>query len=201
MVIQKLKKHFFTFGAPVRLQTDNGRQFTSHALKLFANRWNFHHVTSSPEYPQSNGLAERTVRSAKHLTERAHLATSDVYLDLLNLRNIARDGTLGSSAQRLMSRTTRPPIPIAQQKLIPQVLKPATIQKCIQERNTTFRNSRMISPANHSSLYYRAKSFVYKLPCDNPIWVVLLALLKNLNPTLWTMMVPYTAGAANTCLP
>ncbi|XP_032884449.1 uncharacterized protein K02A2.6-like [Amblyraja radiata] len=69
LVIRKLKKHFSTFGSPVRLQTDNGRQFTSHDFKPFANRWNFHHVMSSPEYPQSNGLAERAVRSAKQLME------------------------------------------------------------------------------------------------------------------------------------
>lgn len=60
-------------------------------FKLFADRWNFQHVTSSPEYPQSNGLAERAVRSAKHLLEGARISKSDVYLDLLNLRNFARD--------------------------------------------------------------------------------------------------------------
>ncbi|XP_032879328.1 uncharacterized protein LOC116974718 [Amblyraja radiata] len=64
------------------------------------------HVTSNPESPQSNGLAERAVQSSKQLMERSHLAKSDIYLDLLNLRNITRDPILGSLAQRLM--TDRP---------------------------------------------------------------------------------------------
>lgn len=141
MVIRKLRKHFSTFGSPVRLQTDNGRQFTSHEFKLFANRWNFDHVTSSPEYPQSNGLAERAVRSAKQLMEQARLANLDFYLDLLNLRNIARYATLESPAQRLMSRTTRTPIPIAQYKRIPRVLEPASIQTPIQEKHDIQKRS------------------------------------------------------------
>ena len=88
-------------------------------------------------------LTERAVRSAKHLLERAQISKSDVYLDLLNLRNVARDGTLGSPAQRLMSRLTRPPVPIAQQQLVPQVLKlkPATIQKRLQEKHDIQKRS------------------------------------------------------------
>lgn len=65
--------------------------------------------------------------------ERARISHSDIYLDLLNLRNIARDGALGSPAQRLMSRLTRSPIPIAQQQLIPRVLKPTNVQRHLQE--------------------------------------------------------------------
>lgn len=96
IVVQKLRQHFSLHGIPARLQTDNGTQFTSQMFKDFAKWWNFQRVTSSPEYPQSNGLAERAVRSAKQLMERSYLAKSDVYLDLLNLRNIARDNVLGS---------------------------------------------------------------------------------------------------------
>ena len=63
----------------------------------------FYSTTSSPEFPQSNGLAERAVRSAKQLMEKSHRDGSDVFLSLLNLRNIPRDPTLGSPAERLMS--------------------------------------------------------------------------------------------------
>lgn len=51
--------------------------------------------TSSAEHAQSNGLAERTVRSAKQLMERSHRDGTDVFLNLLNIRNIPRDKTLG----------------------------------------------------------------------------------------------------------
>ena len=131
-VIEKLRRHFATFGSPASLQSDNGSQFTSAEFKDFADRWNFRHYTSSPEYPQSNGLAERAVRSAKGLLECCRVSKSDIYLALLNLRNISRDNVLGSPAQRLMSRVTRPPIPVAQQTLAPApYLKPAMVRERI----------------------------------------------------------------------
>ncbi|XP_011874086.1 PREDICTED: uncharacterized protein K02A2.6-like [Vollenhovia emeryi] len=58
--IMKILKHWFSlFGIPKKLISDNGPQFASSEFKKFARQWNFEHVTSSPGYPQSNGLAER----------------------------------------------------------------------------------------------------------------------------------------------
>lgn len=70
-IITKLKRHFSVHGAPHMLISDNWRQFTSQCFKDFATQWDFNHVTSSPEYPQSNGLAERAVRSTKQLMEKS----------------------------------------------------------------------------------------------------------------------------------
>ncbi|XP_055491877.1 uncharacterized protein LOC129697376 [Leucoraja erinacea] len=61
--------------------------------------------------------------------------------DLLNLRNISRDCVLGSPAQRLMSRTTRPQLPVAQQQLKPLVLRPAAVQKRVQETHDVQKRS------------------------------------------------------------
>ncbi|XP_055515480.1 uncharacterized protein LOC129711677 [Leucoraja erinacea] len=135
MVISKLRRHFATFGSPVRLQTDNGRQFTSSEFQAFAAKWNFTHYTSSSKYPQSNGLAERAVCSAKNLLEQSRLSNGDFYLGLLNLCNISRDPTMRSPAQRLMSHMLRPPMPIAQQSLVPKVLQPATVQQRIDHKH------------------------------------------------------------------
>ena len=112
-VISKLKRHFSVHGTPHTLITDNAGQYTSQHFKDFAKQWDFTHTTSSPEFPQSNGLAERAVRSAKQLMEKSHRDGSDVFLSLLNLRNIPRDPTLGSPAERLMSRQTRAAIPVS----------------------------------------------------------------------------------------
>ncbi|XP_055491307.1 uncharacterized protein LOC129697104 [Leucoraja erinacea] len=140
-VIGKLRRHFSTFGSPVTLRSDNGSQFSSDEFKTFAARWNFHHITSSPEYPQSNGLAERAVRSAKELLEHCRLFRADFHLALLNLRNISRDPALGSPAQRLMSRTTRPPLPVSQQSLKPSVQNPATVTERIVKKQVTQKRS------------------------------------------------------------
>lgn len=69
-IITRLKHHFATHGAPQQLMTDNAKHFTSREFKEFACIWDFCYVTSSPHYPQSNGLAERAVRPAKHLLEK-----------------------------------------------------------------------------------------------------------------------------------
>ena len=48
--------------------SDNGPQFVSQAMKEFAALYGLSLVTSSPHYPQSNGLAERTIQTVKGLS-------------------------------------------------------------------------------------------------------------------------------------
>ena len=107
-VVQKLKSQMSRYGIPYVLVTDNGPQFDSYEFKQFQNRWGFHHITSSPYYPQSNGGTERAaaVQSAKALMKKAREA-GEVEIILLNHRNTPRDEVLGSPAQRLMSRGTK----------------------------------------------------------------------------------------------
>ncbi|CAI5648726.1 unnamed protein product [Oreochromis niloticus] len=118
-VISKLKRHFSVHGCPHTVISDNGTQFTSQRFADFASAWDFVHVTSSPDYPQANGLAERAVRSAKQLMERSRRDGTDVFLNLLNVRNVPRDHTLGSPAERLMSRQTRTTLPVCKRLLVP----------------------------------------------------------------------------------
>ena len=75
----------------------------SQAENFNGNQWSFQHVTSSPHYPQSNGLAENAVKQATNLLCKCKKDSSDPLLGLLNLRNVPRDQTLGSLAQQLMS--------------------------------------------------------------------------------------------------
>ena len=58
-VISTLKCIFSHHGVPSVPMSDNGPQFDSSYMKDFANTYGFEHVTSSPHYPQSNGLAEK----------------------------------------------------------------------------------------------------------------------------------------------
>ncbi|GAB1602670.1 uncharacterized protein K02A2.6-like, partial [Argonauta hians] len=64
-VIRKLSCHFARYGIPEIRMSDNGLQFSSSQFADFASSWDFQHVTSSPGHPQSNGLAEKTVQTAK----------------------------------------------------------------------------------------------------------------------------------------
>ena len=135
-VINKLKLHMARYGIPDEFQSDNGPQFSSLEFTRFAKQYGFCHITSSPAYPQSNGLAENAVKQAKHIFEKSKRDGTDPYLALLNVRNIPRDSTLGSAAQRLMSRRLNSPLPIN-----PNLLKPEIIPgKQVQNRLCALRN-------------------------------------------------------------
>ena len=127
-VIKKLKRHFSVHGSPHLLLSDNGTPYTSQRFKDFASTWDFVHVTSSPEFPQANGLAEKAVSSAKKLLEKSKRDQTDVFLNILNIRNVSRDATLGSPAERLMSRQTRTTLPISKTLLTPAVKDNDTVK-------------------------------------------------------------------------
>ena len=148
-VIQKLKRHFSTHGIPNKFMSDNGRQFTSAEFKEFAHSWDFEHITSSPVYPQSNGLAERAVQSAKGLLEKCSRDKSDPYLALLNIRSTPRDGVPCSPAQRLMSRRLRSCVPIRETLLKPKSIsnmkvKMALVKKRKQQKQSYDKGSKSL---------------------------------------------------------
>ena len=59
-VITKLKSIVATHGIPDVIVSDNGPQFASTQFQNFAKNYGFTHITSSPRYPQSNGMIERS---------------------------------------------------------------------------------------------------------------------------------------------
>jgi transposase InsO family protein len=70
-VIEKLKIWFAVHGRPQQVYSDNGPQYSSIEFKKFAQELNFEHVTQSPKYPYSNGLAERAVKIVKEILKNA----------------------------------------------------------------------------------------------------------------------------------
>lgn len=64
-VIVSLKNFFSVFGLAETLVTDNGPAFVSSLFERFCKSNNIKHVTSPPDHPQSNGLAERAVGIVK----------------------------------------------------------------------------------------------------------------------------------------
>ena len=64
-VVTILREIFSEHGISEKVISNNGRQYSSNEFKMFANQWGFKHVTSSPQFPQSIGLAEPWKRSLK----------------------------------------------------------------------------------------------------------------------------------------
>ncbi len=125
-VIHELKRLFSIHGVPRFVISDNARQFNCTDFADFSKSWNFSHITSSPQFPQANGLAESAVKRSKQLLEKTHRENSDLYKNLLNLRNIPTSTQLGSPAQRLMSRRLRSVVPADSSLLKPKVQSDVT---------------------------------------------------------------------------
>lgn len=122
-VIENLKSWFATHGIPEKLESDNGPQYASKEFRQFSSKWGFTHSTSSPKFPQSNGLAERFVQTAKNLIRKCTRDDSDIKMALLIQRNTPRSDALGSPSQRLMSRNTRSTVPMVEEQLKPRVVE------------------------------------------------------------------------------
>ena len=66
-VISAMRDIFAHLGIPKIIRSDNGPCYDSREFRKYASHSGFTSVTSSPRYPQSNGLAESAVKIVKSL--------------------------------------------------------------------------------------------------------------------------------------
>ena len=125
--INVFKTTFSRHGIPDTVIADN-MPFGSKRLAQFSKEWNFNIITSSPHFPQSNGLAERHVQTVKNIIRKAKDSGSDVSLALLELRNTPIAGMAESPAQLLMGRNLRSSLP-----MMPAQLSTPYSQTCRQK--------------------------------------------------------------------
>ena len=112
VVIKHLKSIFSRHDLPQVVVSDNGPQYFTE----FAKQYDFTHITSSPQFPQANGAAERAVRTVKTLLSKSN----DLYMAMLAYRSTPlEDGY--TPAQLLMGRQLRTLVPTTQQQLKPKL--------------------------------------------------------------------------------
>lgn len=90
-------------------------------LQIFSKEYDFIHATSSPQYPQSNGLAEKSVQIAKRIFEKAELDGRDPYLGILEYRTTPLEVGY-SPAELLQGRQLRSILPTLNEQLLPKVI-------------------------------------------------------------------------------
>lgn len=116
-VILHTKSIFARHGIPEIVFSDNGPQYTAEVFEKFASDYQFEHETSSPYFPQSNGEAERAVKTVKEMLTKS----KDPYLAMLSYRTTPIQGGAYSPAELLMSRKLRTAIPSTRKQRIPKV--------------------------------------------------------------------------------
>ena len=113
-IVKKMKKMFSRLGIPETLRSENGLQYTVQVLKLFSKEWKVKHVTSTPEYPKSNGFVKRHIQIVKNLLTKAKQSGKDPYLAMLESRNYPVENS-SSPAQLIYGRCLRSLLPIYQE--------------------------------------------------------------------------------------
>lgn len=119
-VIKKLKSIFSKFGCPDYCVCDNV-PFSSFEFKQFADEWNFEVVLRSPNYPRSNGLAEKGVNISKRIIKKCREENKDIYAALLAYRNSPLKHMNLSPAQLLMNRICKTKLPSTTEVLAPAI--------------------------------------------------------------------------------
>ena len=118
----------------------------------------FTHTTSSPHYPQSNGLAERTVQTAKGLLKES----TDPHLALLTYRATPLPWCNLSPAELLMGRKLRTNVPATTTSLVPQWEFLATFREKDRERK--------VKQKQHYDQRHRTRPLP-EIPNNSAVWI------------------------------
>lgn len=144
---------FADFGIPCEMVSDNGPQFGSAEFRLFCQQKGVQHTTSSPEYPESNGMAERTVQTVKERLLKMFQDGHSLWEALAAIRSTPVSGFLPSPAVLLQNRNLRCSLPFAPSALqhrpvVPDMVK---LQLQRQQASSSFVQARS-TDARSSSL-------------------------------------------------
>ncbi|UYV65997.1 K02A2.6-like [Cordylochernes scorpioides] len=125
VVVRSCKSIFARHGIPETVVSDNGTQFgAAREFANFARQYGFTHVTSSPRFPQSNGMAEAGVKIAKMIFKK----NQDPSLGLLEYRSTPLENGY-RPAELLMGCKLRTTLPIAPENLNPRLVDSQTLKR------------------------------------------------------------------------
>jgi hypothetical protein len=95
---------------------------SSHQSLFFSvKKWSFHHIASSPGFPQPNRKVENALKTTKTIMSKAKWSGGDPWLALLDFRNAPTQGLSHSPVQHLTNRRIRGLLPMSEKLLEPRV--------------------------------------------------------------------------------
>ena len=86
-VANLIKIIFSEYGWPETIVSDNGPCYSAETFTKLMTDYSVNHISSSPHYLQSNGLAEKYVQIVKNLFCKAQEEGTDLYKSLMKYRN------------------------------------------------------------------------------------------------------------------
>ena len=108
-----MKLIFSEYSWPETIVSDNGPCYSAETFTKLMTDYSVNHVTSSPHYPQSYGLAETYVQIVKNLFYKAQEEGTGLYKSLMIYRNTPLSNKLQSPMQILQSQTARTQLPMS----------------------------------------------------------------------------------------
>jgi len=125
-LISELRYVFEQYGLPETIYSDGGPQFGSEEFKQFCEEWRINHVTSSPHYPQSNGIAENGVKAMKKLIHccydpvRGCINPDEWTKAMMIYKNTPRGGSNLAPAEVLFGKLLRDGVPVNFNRYVPK---------------------------------------------------------------------------------
>ena len=127
MLIETLMIIFAQFSVPVKIFSDGGPQYLSEKFKNYCFRWGIQHITSSPHFPRSNGVAENAVKQMKKIIRgtfvhsQNRVNNEDFSAGIMLFRNTPCYPLQISPAEILFGRQIRDTLPISRRLLKPML--------------------------------------------------------------------------------
>ena len=116
MSAQHITEHFrliFSgYGWPDTLVSDNGPCYVAETFTSLMKEYAVNYITSSPHYPQSNGLVEKFVQIVKNLFYKVKDQGTDIYKCLMIYHNTLLASTSKSPMHMLQQRCARSQLPM-----------------------------------------------------------------------------------------
>ena len=134
------------FGKPNIIRSDNGPQYTGEAFQKTCREWEIQHVTSSPEFPQSNGFIERQIKWIKPILKKAMKSGQNIQKVLLNIRATPIDNVIPSPGELLMNRKLTASLPFRSEETASRPVKERMLERQSKAKAYHDRGSKDLPP-------------------------------------------------------
>ena len=125
VVTEIIKSIFSEYGLPTTIISDNGPCYVAEYFQQEMKKLGIAHVTTSPHYHQSNGMAEAYVKIIKGLLKKAKATGEDPHLAMMIYRTTPLGPNMPSPMEILHGRKARSDLPNSAAALRAQSILPA----------------------------------------------------------------------------